>query len=79
MWQLLTWAGPGDGKFAGLMDRDELLALDKEVLVDLIVRLYDRVTNLEAGAGRPPKTSGNLSVPPSVGFRPNRAPYSPRS
>ena len=27
------------------MDRDELLALDKEALVELIVRLYERVTD----------------------------------
>jgi transposase len=55
------------------MDRDELLALDKEVLVNLIVRLYERVTELEARVGRPPKTPGNSSVPPSVGYKPNRA------
>ena len=40
------------------MDRDELLALDKEALVYLIVRLYERVTALEAGRGRPPKGPG---------------------
>jgi transposase len=55
------------------MDRDELLALDKEALVDLIVRLYERVTELEARLGRPPKTPGNSSVPPSAGYKPNRA------
>jgi transposase len=55
------------------MDRDELLALDKEVLVDLIVRLHERVTELEAREGRPPKTPGNSSMPPSVGYKPNRA------
>src|SRR5918998_2434543 len=54
------------------MDRDELLALDKEALVDLIVRLHDRVTELEAGRGRP-KGPGNSSVPPSAGYKPNRA------
>src|SRR3712207_5490793 len=55
------------------MDRDELLALDKDVLVDLIVRLYDRVTELEARVGRPPKGPGNSSIPPSAGHKPNRA------
>ena len=43
------------------MDRDELLALDKEVLVDLILRLHERVAALEAGAGRPPKGQGTAS------------------
>ena len=55
------------------MDRDELLALDKEVLVDLILRLHERVAALEAGVGRPPKGPGNSSVPPSAGYKPNRA------
>jgi transposase len=55
------------------MDRDELLALDKEALVELIVRLYERVTELEAERGRPPKGPGNSSIPPSAGYKPNRA------
>src|SRR5688572_26647719 len=55
------------------MDRDELLALDKEVLVELILRLHDRVAALEAGVGRPPKGPGNSAVPPSAGYKPNRA------
>src|ERR687883_946487 len=56
------------------MDRDELLALDKEAVVELIVRLYERVTELEAGVGgRPPKGPGNSSIPPSAGYKPNRA------
>jgi transposase len=55
------------------MDRDELAALDRDALIDLILRLYDRVTELEAGRGRPPKTPGNSSVPPSAGYKPNRA------
>jgi transposase len=61
------------GKFAGLRDRDELLALDKEVLVELIVRLHEQVAELKARIGRPPKTPGNSSMPPSVGPKPNRA------
>ena len=32
-----------------MIDHDELLAPDKEALVDLIVRLYERVTELAAG------------------------------
>jgi hypothetical protein len=49
---LLTWAGRGYGKFAGLMDGDELLALDKEVLVDLIMRLHERVAASATRANR---------------------------
>jgi transposase len=54
------------------MDRDELLALDKEALVELVVRLHERVTALEAERGRPPKSPDNSSVPPSAGYKPNR-------
>ena len=53
------------------MDRDALLALDKEALVGLILRLQERITELEAEPGRP-KGPGNSSVPPSQGFSPNR-------
>jgi transposase len=58
------------------MDRETLLALDKEALVELVIRLHARVAELEAavaGLGGPPKTPGNSSVPPSQGFKPNRA------
>jgi hypothetical protein len=55
------------------MDRDELAALDKDGLIDLIVRPYERVTEPEACVGRPPKGSGNPSIPPSAGYNPNRA------
>src|SRR6476469_877489 len=55
------------------MDRDELLTLDKDVLVDLILRLHERVAALEAGVGRPPKGPGNSSIPPSAGYKPHRA------
>ncbi len=55
------------------MDRNELLALDKEALVELILRLAERVGELEARLGGPPKTPGNSSVPPSAGMKPNRA------
>ncbi len=56
------------------MDRDELAALDKDALIELIVRLYERVTELEARVGgRPPKGPGTSSVPPSAGYKPNRA------
>src|ERR671933_985454 len=55
------------------MDRDELAALDKDDLIELILRLYDRVTDLEARVGRPPKGPGNSSIPPSAGYKPNRA------
>ena len=65
--KLLTWAGRGFGKLAGLMDRDELAVLDRDALAELIVRLVERVTELEARVGRPPKGPGNSSIPPSVG------------
>src|SRR6476620_6128009 len=55
------------------MDRDELAALDKDALIELILRLYERVTELEAKGGRPPKTPGNSSIPPSAGYKANRA------
>src|SRR5262249_20401163 len=52
---------------------DELTALDKDALVELVIRLHDRVTELEARVGRPPKGPGNSSVPPSQGFKANWA------
>jgi hypothetical protein len=55
------------------MDRDELATLDKDALIELIVRLYERLTELEARVGRPPKTPGTSSIPPSAGYKPNRA------
>jgi hypothetical protein len=55
------------------MDRDELATLDKDALIELVVRLYERVRELEAGGGRPPKGPGTSSIPPSAGYRPNRA------
>jgi transposase len=58
------------------MDREALLRLDKEALVELVLQLHARVAELEAAVARlsgPPKTPGNSSVPPSQGFKPNRA------
>jgi transposase len=65
------------------MDRATLLAIDKEVLVDLILQLQATVARLEARLAEveaelsaqrpPPKTPENSSVPPSQGFKPNRA------
>jgi transposase len=58
------------------MDREALLQLDKDALVELVLQLHARVTELEATVARlsgPPKTPGNSSVPPSQGFKPNRA------
>ena len=62
------------------MDRETLLALDKEALVELVLRLQAaveqitaRVAALEAERGRPPKTPRNSSLPPSQGFKANRA------
>src|SRR5438067_11479583 len=58
------------------MDREALLKLEKDVLVDLVVQLHARVTELEAAVARlsgPPKSPGNSSVPPSQGFKANRS------
>jgi len=55
------------------MDRETLAELSREQLIELVVQLAARITELEAPQGPPPKTSGNSSVPPSVGFKPNRA------
>lgn len=58
------------------MDRDAFEALDKAALVELILQLQARISTLEAELARlrqPPKTPGNSSVPPSRGFKPNRA------
>lgn len=62
------------------MDREALAQLDSEALIELILRqqavieqLTARVAELEARLGGPPKTSGNSSVPPSAGFKANRA------
>jgi transposase len=65
------------------MDRATLLALDKASLVDLILQLQATVARLEARLAEvdaelaaqrpPPKTPSNSSVPPSQGFKPNRA------
>jgi transposase len=55
------------------MGRDALVELSREQLIELVLGLAARVAELEARLGQPPKTPGNSSVPPSVGFKPNRA------
>ena len=55
------------------MDRDALLLLDREALVELVLELQGRVAALEARLGGPPKTPANSSVPPSAAIKPNRA------
>ena len=58
------------------MDREALRALGEDGLVTLVEELYARVAALEAELvrlRRPPKTPGNSSIPPSAGFKPNRA------
>jgi transposase len=65
------------------MDREALAGLDREALLEMILRqqglierLTARVAELEATVARlggPPKTPGNSSVPPSAGFKANRA------
>jgi transposase len=62
------------------MDRAGLDELDREALIAIILRQQETIERLVADAaelkaqiGRPPKTPGNSSVPPSVGFKANRA------
>src|SRR4051812_45533598 len=55
------------------MDRDALAELSREQLVELVLTLATEVAALKAQLGQPPKTPGNSSVPPSVGFKANRA------
>jgi transposase len=55
------------------MDREALAELSREQLLELVVQLAGRVAELEARLGQPPKRPGNSSVPPSVGFKPDRA------
>src|SRR5688572_10673722 len=55
------------------MDREALAGLSREQLVELVVALAAEVAELKAQRGQPPKTPGNSSVPPSAGFKPNRA------
>ena len=55
------------------MERDALAELSREQLIELVLGLAVRVAELEARLDQPPKTPGNSSVPPSVGFKANRA------
>src|SRR5436190_20462806 len=54
------------------MERDELAELSREHLVELVLALSTEVAELKARLGQPPKTPGNSSVPPSVGFKADR-------
>ena len=49
------------------MNGEALELLDKEALIDLVLRLAARVAELEARLGLPPKTPDNSSTPPSQG------------
>jgi len=55
------------------MDRAALAELSQEQLIEMILRLAAEVAELKAQAGQPPKTPSNSSVPPAVGFKPNRS------
>lgn len=55
------------------MERDALAELSHEQLVELVLALAAEVSELKRQQGQPPKTPGNSSVPPSVGFKANRA------
>src|SRR5215204_7061436 len=55
------------------MERDALAELSREQLIELVLGLAAEIAELKAQQGQPPKTPGNSSVPPSVGFKPNRA------
>src|SRR5215218_9197982 len=55
------------------MERDALAELSREQLVELVLTLAAEVAELKARLEQPPKTPGNSSVPPSVGFKANRA------
>src|SRR5919112_2492401 len=55
------------------MDRDALAELSREQLIELVLGLAADAAELKAQIGQPPKTPGNSSVPPSVGFKANRA------
>src|SRR5688572_7866703 len=62
------------------MDRAGLEQYDRAALIEIILRqqemierLLVEIAALKAEASQPPKTPGNSSVPPSVGFKPNRA------
>jgi hypothetical protein len=59
------------------MDRALLESLSREHLIEIILaqtqvigQLTQRVEELEARLGGPPKTPGNSSVPPSLGRKP---------
>lgn len=55
------------------MERDALAELSREQLVELVLALAAEIAELKTQRGQPPKTPGNSSVPPSVGFKANRA------
>jgi transposase len=55
------------------MERGALAELSREQLIELVLALAAEVAELKAQLGQPPKTPGNSSVPPSAGFKANRA------
>jgi transposase len=53
------------------MNREALEQLSKDELIELVLNLLQRVADLEARLGQPPKTPDNSSTPPSQGRKPN--------
>lgn len=54
------------------MDAESLGKLEKPELIELVLKLEQRIAALEARLGSPPKTPGNSSLPPSKGEKANR-------
>lgn len=52
------------------MNRADLTSLSKEQLIERVVGLEQRLADLEAKLGLPPKTPENSSLPPSQGRKP---------
>ena len=54
------------------MDADSLAKFDKPELIELVLKLEERIAQLEARLKIPPKTPDNSSLPPSKGQKADR-------